>query len=408
MPHLNESVLLTDQQRTIIEVVNYVFICGGLSLFGIVANAINIAIFFRQGLRTTMNISFFGLAISDLCSLLTLLAFTVLLNPLVEHSQLPVNTRELQYLVAGWPHVCFTRTTCLITAFVTAERCLCITYPLKVKRLITPRRATLAVCLTYVITILMLVPEYVTSYYDWKLHPETNVTLFGLAFTEDRARMEGLVFILNASMGVFSFLLVLAFTAILVWNLKHTSRWRKQHHSDPRDSTYARSKKAMSMVLVISSVLIVCSIPSIACSIVAFFVQEFSVLGRYQNIFYSAWSFSFICGATNASLNIFLYYRMSSKYRRSFRQMFARFSRTFGWESSEETWNSTSVGLMGRRHRKTVGDYSTGGAAVTRYGWREDYWRGDLPSYSVTNSFNNNSAEPVQDGAGSNPIERVY
>ncbi|CAL1530680.1 unnamed protein product, partial [Lymnaea stagnalis] len=313
--------LVSDENRTVIEVVNYVFLCGFISLFGIASNSINIVIFFKQGLRTTMNISFFGLAISDLCSLISLLFFTILLNPLVENSDIPMISREIQYLVAGWPYVCFTRITSLITAFVTAERCLCITCPLKVKQIISPRRATVAVCATYVIMILFLVPEYATSYIDWKFYPPRNTTRLGLVFTSNRKSMEGLVFILNASLGALSYLLVVVFTAILIWKLKHNSKWRETTNGDRTAWTLSRDRKAVNMVLLIASVSIVCSAPSIILSVVTFFEPEFSILGFYRNIFFITWSFAFCFGALNSSVNIFLYHRMSSKFRKSFEQL---------------------------------------------------------------------------------------
>ncbi|KAH9514458.1 hypothetical protein Btru_025309 [Bulinus truncatus] len=322
--NMTSQRFLSDEQRTVLEVVNYVFLCGGVSLFGIVSNVINIVIFLRQGLRTTMNISFFGLAISDLCCLLNLLCFTVLLNPLVERSGLPIISREFQYLVAGWPYVCFTRITSLITAFMTAEKCLCITFPLKVKQIITPRRAAVVIGLTYVLIFISLIPEYATSYLDWKFYPPRNRTLLGLVFTPDRKNMGGLVFILNASLIALSYLLVVVFTAVLIYKLKHSSKWRKENHRDSSELTSRRENKAVTMVLLIAAVLIICSAPNIVLSLVSFFIQEFSVVGRYTDIFFAAWSFAFFFGAVNSSVNIFLYYKMSSKYRRSFKVLFSK------------------------------------------------------------------------------------
>ncbi|CAG5124274.1 unnamed protein product, partial [Candidula unifasciata] len=50
----------------IVEFVNIVCLCGLVSMFGTVANIINLIVFYRQGLNTTINISFFALAVSDL------------------------------------------------------------------------------------------------------------------------------------------------------------------------------------------------------------------------------------------------------------------------------------------------------------------------------------------------------
>ncbi|CAL1530686.1 unnamed protein product, partial [Lymnaea stagnalis] len=320
------DILVSDDVRVIIEIVNYVVICGGVSIFGTVANSINIIIFFRQGLKTTMNISFFGLAISDLCGLFLLFWFTIFLNPWVENSQLPLITREFQYLVVGWPYECFSRISNLITAFVAAERCLSITYPLKVKRIITRRRATAVVCCIYGIMFLSLLPEYATSYIDWKFYAPKNDSRLGLVFTKNRKSMEGLVFILNAFLGALSYLLVVMFTAVLMWKLKHNSAWRNKTalYSGEQSLALKRDRKAMSMVLMIASVLVVLSSPSVMCLSVTFIVSDFSILGFYTNIFFTCWSFAFTASSVKSSIDIFLYYKMSSKYRKTFLELFSK------------------------------------------------------------------------------------
>lgn len=54
-------------------------------------------------------------------------------NPAFDTLDLGTDPVEFQYLTGAWPHVAFTRVTSWITAFITLERCLCITMPLKVR-----------------------------------------------------------------------------------------------------------------------------------------------------------------------------------------------------------------------------------------------------------------------------------
>ncbi|XP_059177769.1 uncharacterized protein LOC131957093 [Physella acuta] len=108
--------LLSEQARVIIETVNYVFLCNIFALFGIVGNNINIIVFYKQGLTSSINISFLSLAISDLCSLVALLWFNVLANPLFKNADIPMVPSEFEHLTGGSPHSCFARITCMITA----------------------------------------------------------------------------------------------------------------------------------------------------------------------------------------------------------------------------------------------------------------------------------------------------
>uniref|UniRef100_A0A2C9KHS2 Uncharacterized protein n=1 Tax=Biomphalaria glabrata TaxID=6526 RepID=A0A2C9KHS2_BIOGL len=144
-PHFDNTLmfdLLSDGVKQIYELVNYVVFCNIFSVFGIFSNIINIIVFCRQGLDSTVNISFTGVAVSDLCSLVTLLWFNVCVNPLFVNSDVPMAPSEVQHLTGGFPHACFARITCWITVYITAERCLCIVSPLKIKRIITTKRAT--------------------------------------------------------------------------------------------------------------------------------------------------------------------------------------------------------------------------------------------------------------------------
>lgn len=65
---LNESAsigewdLATDDLRLYFQIVNFVFICEILDLFGTGTNIVNIICFVKQGLKDPVNISFLGIA----------------------------------------------------------------------------------------------------------------------------------------------------------------------------------------------------------------------------------------------------------------------------------------------------------------------------------------------------------
>lgn len=316
--------IMSYQVRRLFEIVNCVFISNAVCLFGLVSNVINMVVFSKQGFNSTMNISFFGLAISDLCSLLALLWFNVCVNPVFEGAGISLDPAEVQHLTACSPHNCFSRITGFITVFITAERCLCITLPLKVKDIITPRRTIVAVGSIYLLMMVSYVPEFASVYIGWKYYPAKNKTLLGLAFTSNRESMEGLAFILYAVLGTLSFMAVVILTVLLVFNLKRKAKWRQESTFDNKQSENItnRDKKTVNMVIMIAIVLIICYSPGILISTGMFVDSEFSVIGREINIFMVTWSFAFLFEAINSSVNIFMYYKLSSKYRRTFHDIF--------------------------------------------------------------------------------------
>lgn len=78
------------------------------------------------------NVLHAGLAVSDIGCLLTLIWINICCTPAFITADLAFDSVELQYLTSGIPHTVFSRITGCITAFITLERCLCITAPLKV------------------------------------------------------------------------------------------------------------------------------------------------------------------------------------------------------------------------------------------------------------------------------------
>lgn len=319
------DIILSDDERRVFEIVNFVIVSSLVSLFGIVANIVNILIFYNQGFNNTVNICFFGLAVSDVCCLISLEWITICMNPLFAKSDIPWISSEVMYLTGAWLHVCFGRITSYITVYITAERCLSIAIPLKVKQIITPARTTIALILIYVMNLMTLVSEYATSYLDWKFIPEVNRTLLAMIFTGSRENVEGLVSVLHSVIGMASFAGVVIFTAILINRLRQTSKWRKKATSEKRqnESISTREKKTVMMIVLIASFLIACYTPGAIIVMTTFIVgPEFNIKGRYVNLCMSTWSVACSFHSINSSVNIFLYYKMSSKYRQTFHEMF--------------------------------------------------------------------------------------
>lgn len=318
---------VTDDVRIVFIVVNRVVITGTVCLFGISTNVVNIIVFCKQDLTNTVNISLLGLAVSDFCSLVTLGWTSVCLNPLLRPESLPFVAADVEYLTSGGPHAIFANITCWITVYITAERCLCIALPLKVKQILTPLKTKLIVCCLYVVMILASIPEYASVYLGWRFYPELNKTLIGLTVSESRHELRGFVFILGAALGITSFFLVVILTLLLAINLQEKSKWRKSVTllSSKADVTSSRDKKTVRMVVLIASFLIMCFAPSVTLKLAVFCEPDFSLYGRYSNLFHVSWSFAFLFEAVNASTSIFFYYTMSSRYRQIILQCFQKF-----------------------------------------------------------------------------------
>ncbi|KAK3779335.1 hypothetical protein RRG08_028892 [Elysia crispata] len=375
-----EEGFISDSLRQTFETVNFSIMSGIISIFGCATNVINIVVFCRQKFSDSVKISLLGLAISDLGALLTLVWMSVCFNPLFRKLSLTFDPDGVQYLTAGWPHVCFARITSYITAYITLERCLCVTLPLKVKTIIIPRRTFLTILAIFLILFASVAPVYFgiglgpvnstivtyitnsTRSHSIRIGGSMNIfttdngmssnkfatnnsaactpghvrrllqssSTISLVYTSNGAQLENISFSISVFAQLSSFVAVIICTVILVRKLVQSSRWRARAQTVTESHVTTKTRGAMSpkdkrlvkMIIFLSIIFIVCFLPSAVNLIIMICSVEYSIVGRYRNLFLVVWSFLNCLEATNSSVNIFVYYKTNSRYRRSFRQLF--------------------------------------------------------------------------------------
>ena len=97
--------------------------------FGIFSNIINILIFYKMGLSSSSNISFFCLAIADACNVSAALVMSF--EDMFDDSHLLMAMRDVT-LLTSHAYYFFSAMSSWITTIISMERSCCIIYPLKV------------------------------------------------------------------------------------------------------------------------------------------------------------------------------------------------------------------------------------------------------------------------------------
>jgi hypothetical protein len=154
-----------------------------------------------------------------------------------------------------------------------------------------------------------------------------NRTLVGLVSTKDKEQVELYTFAINNFFIPFvSFATIVICTIILSLKLQRTAEWRKSTISiTPSKNVSTRNTKAAKMVVMISTLFIACYIPITIFMLAVGFEPEMSLNGKYFNIAVVIGSFAYIMESINSSMNIFIYYSMSSRYRYIFVKCFSFF-----------------------------------------------------------------------------------
>ncbi|XP_059169862.1 mu-type opioid receptor-like [Physella acuta] len=334
----DRSYDVSDEARTMVSVVVSVCLCGVISLLGVFTNAMNMLVFTRQGLQDNVNISLFGLALTDLLCLvfnfwISVCYIVIILDP----PTLTVDPYSLSIITASLPRVIFTRVSCWLTALISLQRCLCVALPFKVRDVFTPRTTAYLTLTISAFTFLSHMSLYFYSDLHAVLDPRSNtskVYLVPLSYGHVDLYVNTLFFFF---LPLLNFLLIFACTLGMISLLKSSTKWREiarkgnsvnirplNHHNEYKNQDMRESKEARvsKMIIVIMLIFITCNIPSNVLLAIRNVVPEFQENGRLKNLFHVTHALAFLLEAVNSSANFFAYFFMSSKFYTTFTSFF--------------------------------------------------------------------------------------
>ncbi|KAL8618593.1 hypothetical protein ACOMHN_021862 [Nucella lapillus] len=117
------------------------------------------------------------------------------------------------------------------------------------------------------------------------------------------------------SISFITFYVVSFVTVVTVRKLKTAMDWRQKTSSHVIDK---RQITLVKMLIAISCVYITCNAPKLSLGIARFVVDDFSTSGKYSNFFFATHRAGHVLLMVNSSVNVFIYYKQSSKFRKEF------------------------------------------------------------------------------------------
>nr|KAG5705546.1 hypothetical protein BaRGS_009199 [Batillaria attramentaria] len=125
---------------TMVQTVNDTGVLPVLVLCGVTMNVLNMAVFFRQGLRDRVNLCLFSLAVSDTGFNVSYLASKI--HAFFYHFNYSLGNMAKWHVFMGLYNAFLSLSTCL-TVIISLERCVCVINPLKAKRLLSSSACTI-------------------------------------------------------------------------------------------------------------------------------------------------------------------------------------------------------------------------------------------------------------------------
>ncbi|KAK3804189.1 hypothetical protein RRG08_012069 [Elysia crispata] len=332
--------LMSNWQKKIFDI--YLIIVFGtiLCTFGLVSNIVNLMVYTRQKNKDTVTLSLTYLSVSDIGVLLGSL-FSCLCYATFRYDPFtPVDAMSLQYVIGAQVRHMFINISLLTTVFVSVERCLCVVMPLKVKFLVGIHRTHAANISFYLFIFATYIPDFISKTLEWKHDPRVNATRLMMSLAKNRKTMEHIKDSINHIMLPFvGQIIVMGATILMVSALTASSRFRQKSKTEPTNLTNAdsnkteskswrqmnnRDKRVVRMVTIISTIFIICNLPMVVGMSCRRAFPEFKINGVYHNIHLSVFAIVHLASSLSASLNIFVYYFGSSKFKQTFHEIFCR------------------------------------------------------------------------------------
>jgi len=328
-------------------------------LFGVVGNAINIAVLTQTSMRTSSTNTYLtALAVFDILYLTFGLTMSLKHYEIIKQTVIYTRYR----LPWGKPIVdTCSNTTVWITLTFTVERYIGVCHPMKGRRWCTPERArfiTIAVCAAaYIITF----PEFFEFHVVESIDTKTNQTQYTSRMTDFGMAIPyqwGYVYMNQALFTFLPLFFLIIFNILLVRAVMHASRRRKDMvkyttagGTENRQEKQNREQQKITVMLIsVVIVFLVCQLPQAVMNLYVTYLQVSNHKRRstWLQVTIASNVFNLLV-QLNSSANFILYSAFSNRFRRVFKQLFCRCL-------ADNTPNRYSMGTFtgaGVHHSKT-------------------------------------------------------
>ena len=119
------------------------------------------------------------------------------------------------------------------------------------------------------------------------------------------------------------FISVLFSSVFMVTRLRQSLTWRTSTSSQPGKTSGVRERKVLVAVLWICVMFLICYAPTVLSFVAAIAYPRFSISDPYYgSLSRSVFAFNYLLQTVSSSSNIFIYYKVSTRYREVFKESF--------------------------------------------------------------------------------------
>ena len=326
IPWNNPNNLISLETEQLFDRIKATVLIPVLFLIGFPANCINMAVFFKQGLKERINLCLFSLALVDIMALTAVFSFHAerIYTQFTDGKRIgvvyryAVNSNLIGLFGIGYGMM-------FLSVIISTERCICILFPLRAQRCI-PTKA-LAVIIVVGVSVLLFARFAVTAMYRVTCFYEMRTQrLSWQPYVNDYYfRNKAMISALNGVL--YGFLVsvgcpfvVLVTTTISAVRLTQMVRWRSQTSSSLSSKEIGVTK----MLIALSIEFFVLNIPVIILRVVPAFEPRLRPGGDFANSFNLLMGVGETFSNTSSTVNFFVYYSTGTKFRETLQSMIRR------------------------------------------------------------------------------------
>ena len=316
IPWNNPNNLISLEAELLFDRIKATVFIPVLFLIGFPANCINMAVFFKQGLKDRINLCLFSLALVDLLDLTIIFAVNAdKLYSFTSKDRIgPVYRYVVNNNVIGLYG--FLYGPMFLSVIISTERCICVLFPLRAQRCI-PTKA-IAVIIVVGVSLLAFTRfavtaiYHVTCFYEMRTQRLSWQPYFNDYYFQNKAMVDALNSMFYGFLVTVGFpIIVLITTIITSVRLIHVARWRSQTSSSLSSKEIGVTK----MLIALSIEFFVLSIPVIAVRVLPMFEPRLGPGREFANSFSLLLGLSQVFSNMSSTVNFFVYYYTGSKFR---------------------------------------------------------------------------------------------
>ncbi|KAL8618931.1 hypothetical protein ACOMHN_020350 [Nucella lapillus] len=325
--------LVSAHSEEIVHHLEYAVFLPIMFLIGGPANVINMAVFYKQGLKERINVCLFSLSLVDFLYLVFNMVFNgeQIFRQYASEFTLKERYGSVMGFMMNYNLLGFfglTWESQVISALIASERCFCILQPLRSQTVLSSYSTTAIILGTTVLNLglyslmttkyrLVCIHDPVTASDAWNPMPSQ----FYLDNQQLVDVLDAIVF--GVAIPLVMIVIVALTTAVTLVKLRQAAAWRAGTSSS--GSAVSAREVSLTMMLVYNSIFfIVCVFPVALLKVVCLFIPDLNAGEPQHNLYLTFIWFIDIMTFINATFNIVVYYTMGTRYRQTFWQLMGR------------------------------------------------------------------------------------